>query len=184
MTTPVSIQFHATDLDALAAFPGRIVVFAGTASAASPAVRRVNRLTKGALDRFLASPAFDRLKQGESADLGWPAGIAAEAVQVVKLDRAADPVTARRAGAAIGKALGPAGALVLAEGHPKAAEISFGLALRAYDFTTYRTGDTKRPGAVTVMVTGAAVRLRQYQPCIPSKGAWKSPFSPADDPFS
>ena len=40
------------------------------------------------------------------------------------------------------------------------------------------------PVAVTLMVTGALVRLRQYHPCIPSNGAWNSPFSPADEPFS
>jgi len=164
MTTPVSIQFRATDLDALATHPGRVVIFAGTTGATSPAARRVNRLTKGALDRFLASAAYERMKQGDAADIGWPTGLLAEALQVVKLDRSADPVTARKAGAAIGRSLGASGALVAAEGHPKAAELSFGLALRAYDFIAYRTGETKLPGEVTMMVTSPEAVAAQAGP--------------------
>ncbi len=152
MTQPVSIQFHATDLASVPDHAGRVVVFAGAGGAIGPAARRVNRLTRGALQRFVDSAAFEKLKPGDALDLAWPGGLSAEALQVVKLDRAADGLVARKAGAAIGKALGPAGALVLAESHPKAAEISFGLALRAYDFTIYRSGDTKPPGAVTFMI--------------------------------
>jgi leucyl aminopeptidase len=164
MTTPVSITCHPTDLETLATYPGRISILAGAGGASGPAARRVNRLTRGALDRFLASPAFARLKPGEAADLGWPAGMAAEALQVVKLDRTADIVTARKAGAAIGRTLGPAGALVVAEGHPKAAEVAFGLSLRAYDFTPYRTTEVKLPGEVTLMVTNPETIAAQTAP--------------------
>ena len=164
MTTPLSIRFRATELDAIAAHTGRVVILAGSGRATSPAARRVNRLTRGALDRFLASTAFGRMKQGEAADIGWPAGLLAEALQVVRLDRSADPVTARKAGAAIGRSLGPAGALVVAEGHPKAAEVSFGLALRAYDFVAYRTGEAKPPGEVTMMVTSPEAVAAQAAP--------------------
>ncbi len=164
MTTPVSIHFRATDLEALAAHSGRIAVFAGSGGASSPAARKLNRLTKGALDRFLASAAFEKMKPGDATDITWPAGLAAEAVQVVKLDRNADVITARKAGAAVGRSLGASGALVLGEGHPKAAEISFGLALRAYDFTTYRTGEVKIPGDVTFMVTNPEAVAAQASP--------------------
>lgn len=152
MTTPVTIHFRATDLEALPAALGRVVVFAGPKGATSPAARRLNRLTKGALDRFVTSEAFEKLKAGEAADLGWPAGLAAEALQVVKLSRTADLATARAAGAAVGRALGPQGALVLAEGHPRAADIAFGLALRAYDFTAHKSGEQKAPGQVVFAV--------------------------------
>ena len=164
MTTPVSIQFRATDLEALAAQAGRIVVIAGSGGGTSPGARKINRLMRGALDRFLGSPAFEKMKAGDAADLTWPAGLAAEAVQVVKLDRNADAITARKAGAAIGRVLGPSGAVVLGEGHPKAAEIAFGLSLRAYDFTTYRTGEVKLPGAVTMMVTNPDAVAAQAAP--------------------
>jgi leucyl aminopeptidase len=164
MTAPVTIHFRATDLESLPQVTGRLVVLAGTAGATSPGARKVNRLSRGALDRFLRSDSFQKMKQGEAADLGWPAGLTVEAVQVVKLDRNTDVLTARKAGAAIGRALGQSGATVLAEGHPKAADLAFGLALRAYDFTAYRTGDAKAPGEVTVMVTNPEAVAAQAAP--------------------
>ncbi len=164
MTNPVSIQFRAVDLEAISEFGGRVVVFAGSGGAAGAAARRVNRLTRGALDRYLDSTAFEKLKPGDAADLAWPSGLAAEALQVVKLDRNSDAITVRKAGAAIGKALGASGALVLAEAHPKSAEISFGLALRAYDFVTYRSGETKVPGEVQFMVSAPEAVAAQASP--------------------
>jgi leucyl aminopeptidase len=164
MTKPVTIHFRATDLAALPEFAGRIVVMAGEKGATSPAARRVNRLMKGALDRLTASPAFARMKPGDAVDLAWPAGLAAEAVQVVRLDRNADTLQARKAGAAIGRALGPSGALVLADGLARAAQLSFGVALRAYDFSAHKTGEKKVPGEVTVQVTAPEVVAARAAP--------------------
>ena len=152
MTTPVAIRFESVDADRLISAAGRVAVIAGGDGKLDPAGRRLDRATRGALKRYLGSEAFGKLKPGEAADLAWPAGLAAEALQVVKLDRKADAGTARKAGAAIGKALGKAGAVVLAGAHPRAADLALGLALRAYDFTDHRTGDRPAPGEVTLMV--------------------------------
>jgi leucyl aminopeptidase len=157
VTKPVSIQFRETDLAQIDAFKGRVVILAGSEGKMGPAARRVNRATRGALGRFLSSSAFDKMKHGETADIAWPAGLEAEAVQVVKLERGSDTLTVRKAGASIGRSIGPSGALVMAEAHPKAAEIAYGLALRAYDFVTYRTGEQKAPGEVVCMVSAPEV---------------------------
>jgi leucyl aminopeptidase len=154
MTHPLPIQFVETDLDAVAGFAGRVAVLVAPddAAARSPAARRLNRLTKGALDRFLGSDAWTKVKQGEAADLAWPAGLAAEALQIVKAGPRADVATARKAGAAIGKAVGKAGVLVLAGAMLRAADVSFGLAMRAYDFEPHKTGTPTARGAVKMMV--------------------------------
>ncbi len=152
MSHPVPIQFRATDLEALASVAGRIAVFADGATGLTPAVRRLDRSMKGALARCLASEAFGKLKAGETMDLAWPAGLMAEAVQVVRLPKKCDAAVARKAGAAVARTLGAAGATVLAEGHAQAAEIAFGLAMRAYDFTPHKTGEKKGLGPVTMMV--------------------------------
>ncbi len=151
MSKPVSIQFHATDLAGLAESKGRIALFLPEGGRLGPAARRLDRLMKGALARFAASEAFTKLKPGEGADLAWPAGLAAEAVQVILLDRKADQATARKAGAAIGKALSKAETLILAEGVERAADLSFGVVMRAYDFTPHKTGEKSEPGPVTMM---------------------------------
>jgi leucyl aminopeptidase len=54
--------------------------------------------------------------------------------------------------------------LVAAEGHPRAAEIALGIALRAYDFTAYRTAEAKLPGAVTLMVSAPDAVAAQAAP--------------------
>ncbi|WP_145103180.1 leucyl aminopeptidase [Cereibacter sediminicola] len=152
MTHPVPIQFQGADLEALATSAGRIVVFAGEGGAMGAAAKRVNRLMRGALERAAASEAFGKLKPGEAMELGFPAGMAADAVQLVKLDRRCDVATARKAGGAIGRSLSKAGTLVLADTIQRAAEVSFGIALRAYDFTPHKTGEKTLPGPVTMMV--------------------------------
>ncbi|AXQ93273.1 leucyl aminopeptidase [Cereibacter azotoformans] len=152
MTHPVPIQFQSPDLEAIASSAGRIVVFAGEGGAMGAAAKRVNRLMRGALERAAASEAFGKLKQGEAMELGFPAGMAADAVQLVKLDRRCDVATARKAGGAIGRSLSKAGTLVLADTIQRAAEVSFGIALRAYDFTPHKTGEKTVPGPVTMMV--------------------------------
>ena len=153
MTHPVPIHFRPLDLEALPRLTGRIVVFADGPKGLTPGLRRIDRLTRGSVSRFLESEAFSRLKPGDSADLAWPAGLLAEAVQIVRLPRRAEVAQARKAGGAIGRALTPSGATVLAEGHPQAAEIAFGIALRAYDFTAHKTAERKDPGHVAFMVT-------------------------------
>ena len=152
MTAPVAIHFRETAPEGLAAVPGRLAVLVPEGGALDPVARRLDRAMKGALARFVASPAFARLKPGEGADLAWPAGLAAEAVQVIRLDRRAGIEEARKAGAAIARGLGEAGATVLAGSHPRAPQISLGLALRAYEFTAHKTGEQKAPGAVEFMV--------------------------------
>jgi leucyl aminopeptidase len=153
MPKPLPIQFQATDLDGLATTKGRIAVLAEPDQPQSPAFRRLDRLTKGALTRVAGSEAFGKLKPGDAIDLTFPPGIAADAVQIIRLPKKADQSQARKAGAAVGRSHGAGGSLILAEGHARAADMAFGLAMRAYDFDTHKTGEKTAPGPVTLMAT-------------------------------
>jgi leucyl aminopeptidase len=164
MPQPLPIQFLAPDLDALARTAGRIVLFTEPGQPVGAAFRKLDRLTRGALARAAASEAFARLKPGEGMDLAWPAGLEAEALHLLRLPKRADVAQARKAGAAIGRAHGAGGTLVLAESHPRAADIAFGLALRAYEFDTHKTGEKKTPGPVTVAVTNPEAVARAAAP--------------------
>ncbi|MDD8024357.1 MAG: leucyl aminopeptidase [Paracoccaceae bacterium] len=163
MTHPAAIHFRETDLETLAARPGLIAVLLDPAGKLSPGARKLDRLMRGAVSRAVASEAFTALKPGDSLTLGWPAGVAAEAVLLIALPRRAAVAEARKAGAAVAKVLGPEGALVLAETHPRAAEVAFGLALRAYRFD-YHTEDKKPFGAVDVMVAKPEAVAAQAAP--------------------
>ncbi len=152
MSNPVPIKFTETDLDALITAPGRIAILTDGATGLSPAARKLDRAMKGALVRYLGSDAYSRLKPGEAQDLAYPAGLACDAVQVVFLPKRADMAAARKAGGAIGRAHGTAPALIVGESHPRAADVAFGMAMRAYEFTPHKSADPKHPGPVAMMV--------------------------------
>jgi len=152
MSHPVPIQFRETDAAALSSHAGRIALLADAGAPLSPAARRLDRATRGAIARAVASPGFAALKPGEAMELAFPAGLDATALQLVRLPRRASVAEARKAGAAIGRAHADQPLVVLAEVHPRAAEIAFGLAMRAYDFAVHKSAEAKVPGPVTLMV--------------------------------
>ncbi|MGB8622969.1 MAG: leucyl aminopeptidase [Paracoccaceae bacterium] len=151
MTTPQGIKFTETDLDAIATATGRVAVFVGEEGKLSPTARRVNKLTRGALARFVESEGFGKMKPGEAKSLGFPHGMAASAVDVVRLERRPTVQDARKAGAALARFQGKDDCLVLAGSNTRAADIAFGIAMRAYDFTEHKTGDKTVPGGITMM---------------------------------
>lgn len=152
MTDTVAIQFVEVDADAIAVHGGRVVVFADVGVPLGQSLRRIDRAMRGAVIRAVESPTFAGLKSGEAMDMAFPAGLGAEALQLIRLPRKASIREARKAGAAIGKSLSKSGTLILAEAHPLAAEIAFGLAARAYDFNPHKTTEPKVPGPVRMMV--------------------------------
>jgi leucyl aminopeptidase len=164
MPKPLPIQFQAVDLEALATHPGRIAVLAEPGQPLSAGFRRLDRLTKGALSRALASDSFGKTKPGDGAELAFPTGLAAEAVQLIRLSKKADQAQARKAGSAVGRVHGVKGTVVLAESHPRAADIAFGLAMRAYDFDSHKTGEKTAPGPVTVMAANPEAVARTASP--------------------
>ena len=157
MTSPVDLKFAEIDLDVIADAKGRVVCFVTPSGKLDQAGRRVNRLTRGALERFAESEAFAKMSEGDVKELAFPTGLKAEAVQVVKLDRKPDVALARRVGAAIGRSARGATLLVLAGSLRGVAEIALGALLRAYAYNDQKSGndDDKDdvPGTLTVMVT-------------------------------
>ncbi|WP_456390456.1 leucyl aminopeptidase [Profundibacter sp.] len=153
MTTPRQIEFKEIDLDNVAAMTGRIVVFVGLEGQLDQCARRVNRLCKGALKRFVESEAYGDMKVGQGADLAYPAGMACDAVQVIKLKRRPKADEARMAGAAIAKSAGAAELHILAGTLGQAGEVSLGLALRGYDFDIHKSKESKPMAIATFMVT-------------------------------
>ncbi|MGR3433700.1 MAG: leucyl aminopeptidase [Shimia sp.] len=153
MTSPLAFDFAETDLDAIAAHEGSVAVFVEPSGKLDQTARRVNRLMRGALERFAESEAFAKLDPGQAATLRYPSGLAAEAVVVAKLDRRPGPHEARKAGAALGQAKGKGAMLVLAGNLKAADEVAEGIALRVYDYTDHKTAERTEPGGVTVMAS-------------------------------
>ncbi len=152
MTKPLSFDFTATQLDAVAEFSGQVAVFVESSGKLDQTARRVNRLTKGALERFAESSAFADIEPGQARELVFPTGLEATGIIVAKLDRKPDAKTARKAGSAIGKATGKSGLLVLGGNIARVAEIAEGIALRAYTYSDQKSVQPDPMGGVTFMV--------------------------------
>jgi len=150
---PVTISFEETKLDEIGSVEGRIAVFVPAEGNLDQGARRLNRLTRGAVERLREDKAEDA-SLGTVFSLSYPAGVAAEAVDVVILPRRCSVEDARKAGAGLGKVRDNAALTVLAGTNPKAAEFAFGIAMRDYGFDDHKTADAKEDArAVTMMVS-------------------------------
>jgi leucyl aminopeptidase len=153
MTTPAEILFKDVDLNAVADAAGKVVVFVDEDGKLDAGARKVNTLTRKSLARFVDSTAFEKMAAGDVAPLGYPAGMAAMAVAVVKLGRKPSRADARKAGAQLAKIQNGDDLLILAGTITRADEIALGLALRGYTFETHKTAPAKTVGTVTFMVS-------------------------------
>ena len=157
MTRPAALQFKDVNLDEIAGLTGRVAVFVEESGKLDQTARRVNRLTKGALERFAESTSFNEMKVGDSKELAYPAGMAAEWLNVVKLDRKPSTSDARKAGAGLGKAKG-AGALHVLAGNLKlVSDLALGVLLRAYTFDDHKSADPKSSEPVEIYVNDISV---------------------------
>ncbi|AEI94317.1 leucyl aminopeptidase [Roseobacter litoralis] len=166
MTTPTPVTFFETDIERLADHAGRVSIIVDDTGRMDVAGRRVNRLTKGALKRALEAKAEAGLKPGSVFTLAYPAGMAAEAVDVMCVPRSTTVHKARAAGAAIGRNRGKAEVL-LATGNSKwAAEIMLGAVLRDYRFQDHKTGADAKAGSIHVMCNDPAAVSAAAQPLL------------------
>ena len=101
MTHLTPMSFVETDLDAMAAATGRIAVIVSPDGTLDQPARRANRLAKGAVARLVESDKFSKAKSGQVITLAWPAGMAAEALDILVRDKKADAVALRKAGVAM-----------------------------------------------------------------------------------
>ncbi|WP_170325177.1 leucyl aminopeptidase [Ruegeria arenilitoris] len=150
MSSLVPIRFQPFDVDVMAQAEGRVAVIVPPEGKMSPAVRRANRLTRGAVTRLIESARFEKVKSGDVISLAWPGGMAAEALDIVVLPRRPDAAEARKAGAALAKLTGGKDLLVMAGNQPRSEDLAMGIALRSYDFDAHKTKESDDAGTVTI----------------------------------
>jgi leucyl aminopeptidase len=151
MRKPTQFTYQPVEIDLIADHKGRVAICVDDEGRMDVSGRRVNRLTKGAVARLIESPKFEVMKQGQVFSLNLPAGMAADAVDVVRLPRRAKIDDARAAGASLAKLRGNADLMLVAGNAKYAAQIAFGLAMRDYSFVDHKTASETAKGAVTVV---------------------------------
>ncbi len=150
MSSLIPIQFQAFDVDAMAQAEGRVVIILSPDGKISPAVRRANRLTRGAVARLVESDRFEKVKSGDVVSLAWPTGMAAEALDILVLPRRPDAAEARKAGAKLAKLSDNRDILVMAGNQVRSEELALGIALRSYDFDAHKSKESERTATVTI----------------------------------
>ncbi|MEP2533168.1 leucyl aminopeptidase [Shimia sp.] len=151
MSKPVSLSFEETNLDLIAEAEGRVCVLVPVEGNLGQEARRVNRLTRGAVERMRAAKS-EGANTGDVITMAWPSGMAAEAVDIVFLPRQCSFQEAREAGAKIAQKRGEQPLLVLAGNHRKAAEIAMGIALRDYGFDDHKTAEASEDARTVRMM--------------------------------
>ncbi len=129
---------------------GRVALIVPPEGTLDQACRTVNRVTKGGLARLLESDSFAKAKSGQVFSLAWPAGLEAEAVDVVVLPRRATETEARKAGSALAKVAGGKPVTVMAASMLKTAEFALGMALRDYAFERHKSAEAEPRGEVVI----------------------------------
>ena len=153
MTDLPTFTLSKTSLDQIAEIEGRIVILVPESGKLDQSARRVNRLMRGALERFAESTAFSKMKEGDATDLAFPTGMRADAVQVIRLDLTADPEAERRAGAAIGAGAVKGEVLIFAGERKKLEHLMMGCLLKTYAFGDHKTDHGERGTVeITMMV--------------------------------
>ncbi|MGX0901805.1 leucyl aminopeptidase [Roseovarius sp. MBR-79] len=164
MTAIADLRFAETDLDAIAGALGRVAVFVTPDGKLDAEGRRVNRLMRGGLNRLIEGGALAKKAAGDVISLGWPAGLAAEALDVAVLPRNATVDESRRAGVALGRAKGDKALTILGATLRRPGEVALGAVLRGYDYAAHKTGDKTDPGAITVTVKDPAEAEAAFAP--------------------
>ena len=151
MTDLREITFDDVALDGLESATGRVAALVPAAGTLSPGLRRLNRLTRGAVARALAAESWEKLKPGTALSLAYPAGMACEGLDLVKLERRPGVAEARKAGATLARCAGDKPLLVLVEATARPEEIALGLALRGYSFEARKSAAPKPLGAASLL---------------------------------
>ncbi len=150
MSSLVPVGFQPFDLDLIAKAPGRVAVIVTPEGKMGPAARRANRLTKGAVARLVESERFGKVKTGDVTSLAWPAGMQAEALDVLVLPNRPDADEARKAGAKLTKLAGSKEVLLMAGNQKGTEDLALGMVLRSYDFDVHKTKESAAAGVITI----------------------------------
>ncbi len=153
MTDLTPVTFVETDLDVLNTVTGRVAILVTPDGQMDPSGRRVNKLTKGAVARYLESDRFAKSKSGDVTSMAFPTGLSVDAIDIMCLEKRADQSALRKAGASLGRLRGNGDLLVCTGNQRKAEEIVFGAVMRDYSFSAHKTGTDAPEGSIRVFAT-------------------------------
>ncbi|MDG2403699.1 MAG: leucyl aminopeptidase [Paracoccaceae bacterium] len=162
MTQPSTITFLPNKFDQMASFEGRIVIFIPESADLKPAADHANHLTQGAVARFVTTTTFQKMTFGDVFSLNFPAGLAADALDIVKLPRRPNSTQARKAGVAMAKIRSDKALLVMLEDNTETVNLALGIILRGYVFNDHKSApDAATQVAETHLMVSAPAEFEE-----------------------
>ena len=98
MQTSIDVKLKEYDLSLLEKDYDRILVFIDETKKLNRACRRINKLTRGAIERAVNSEEFEKKTCGEVLSISYPGAILAKSIFLVKWAKSGQPHDARKAG--------------------------------------------------------------------------------------
>ena len=141
MASPQNVKIVQTDIDKIAGYQGRVAIVMFKDGKRDKIARRINKLTRGALDRLEAEKALEERKAGEIISINYPLGLEANAVDVVVLERKSSRKILRAAGAALAQRAQKSESIVLLGALKGAQDVILGALLRRYVFDRHATAE-------------------------------------------
>lgn len=162
MTRPIHPIFKEHSLQSIAEAEGLVVICADAAGSFGPSAKRVNRLMKGALRKFADSEIFEKMDEGDIQRFPAPLGLSANAVLLLKMKKRPSVEIAQKCGANIAKEAGKSNIHLFVTANARAAHLSFGIALRRYNFNEYKTHNQTDYGSLHVYITNVSKTKSEY----------------------
>lgn len=145
-----------TDFDALLECTGQIVILVSDDQKLDAVSSWINKVTKGALARFLCSEEFKNLLLGNTLSLSYPTDLYAKSVTIAKINSNATVAQARSCGVKITKALTCEKILLVGGKFGRIVDLVEGMAMRNYEYLDQKTNTDPKPLDVRVMVDNIA----------------------------
>ena len=162
MIRPIHPIFKDHSLQCIAEAEGLVVICADAAGSFGPSAKRVNRLMKGALRKFADSEVFEKMDEGDIQRFPAPLGLSANAVLLLKMKKRPSVEIAQKCGANIAKEAGKSNIHLFVTANARAAHLSFGIALRRYNFNEYKTNNQTDYGSLHVYITNVSKTKSEY----------------------
>tara|TARA_B100000780_G_scaffold175393_1_gene122835 strand:+ start:8024 stop:9511 length:1488 start_codon:yes stop_codon:yes gene_type:complete len=156
MTPLPKFSVTITDFDALLECTGQIVILVPNDGKLGAVSSWINKVTKGALERFLCSEDFENLSLGDVVSLSYPTDILAKSVTIAKINNSATVAQARSCGVKITKILTCQKILLAGENFVHIVDLVEGMAMRNYEYLDQKTNTNPEPLDVRVMVDNLA----------------------------
>ena len=112
----------------------------------------INKVTDGALDRFLSSEVFEKLSLGKVLSLSYPTGLMAKSVTIAKINPNSSISETRSCGVEITKTATCEKTLLVSGKFKRIADLVEGMSMRNYEYLDQKTNINPKPLDVRVMV--------------------------------